>query len=123
MTFPGLEMTILKFHDFSRFSITVRTLWCAWTVKAASAKSNTDLDCLAFLWTAIVLQPHLDVSAGVDLVNCISGGASSLSIQVIALHKHCVITQAAHPDISFPFALQLHAFANVEPQDRKEGNK
>jgi len=25
MTFPGLEMTILKFHDFSRFSVTVRT--------------------------------------------------------------------------------------------------
>jgi len=24
--FPGLEMTILKFHDFSRFSMTVRTL-------------------------------------------------------------------------------------------------
>jgi len=26
MTFPGLEMIILKFHDFSRFSMTVRTL-------------------------------------------------------------------------------------------------
>jgi len=26
MTFPGLEMTILKFHDFSRFSMTVRTM-------------------------------------------------------------------------------------------------
>jgi len=26
MTFQGLEMTILKFHDFSRFSMTVRTL-------------------------------------------------------------------------------------------------
>jgi len=26
MTFPGLEMTILKCHDFSRFSMTVRTL-------------------------------------------------------------------------------------------------
>jgi len=26
MTFPGLEMTILEFHDFSRFSMTVRTL-------------------------------------------------------------------------------------------------
>jgi len=24
MTFPGLKMTILKFHDFSRFSVTVR---------------------------------------------------------------------------------------------------
>ncbi|TNN81219.1 hypothetical protein EYF80_008553 [Liparis tanakae] len=59
--------------------------------------------------------------AGVDLVNCIPGGTSSLSVQVIALHEHCVITQAAHPDVSFTFALQLHAFANVEPQDRKEG--
>jgi len=26
MTFPGLEMTILKGHDFSRYSMTVRTL-------------------------------------------------------------------------------------------------
>jgi len=26
MTFPGLEITILKFQDFSRFSMTVRTL-------------------------------------------------------------------------------------------------
>jgi len=26
MTFPGLEITILKFHDLSRFSMTVRTL-------------------------------------------------------------------------------------------------
>jgi len=26
MTFPGLEKTILKFRDFSRFSMTVRTL-------------------------------------------------------------------------------------------------
>jgi len=27
MTFPGLEMTILKLHDFSRFSMSVRTLY------------------------------------------------------------------------------------------------
>lgn len=67
-----------------------------------------------------LLQSHLDVSAGVDLVNSISRGASGLSIQVIALHKHGVITQTAHPDIAFTFALQLHAFANVEPNDRKE---
>jgi len=26
MTFPGLEMTILKCHDLSRFSMTVRTV-------------------------------------------------------------------------------------------------
>jgi len=29
MTFPDLEMTILKFHDFCRFSMTVRTLQLA----------------------------------------------------------------------------------------------
>lgn len=66
----------------------------------------------------IVLQSHLNVSAGVDLVNCISRGTSSLPIKVIALHKHCMITQTAHPYVSFTFALQLHAFANVEPKDR-----
>lgn len=77
----------------------------------------------AFHFMTIVLQSHLDVSAGVDLVNCVSRGTSSLSVQVIALHKHCMITQTAHPDVSFTFALQLHAFANVEPKDRKEGKR
>lgn len=69
----------------------------------------------------IFLQSHLDVSAGVDLVNCISRGTSSLSIQVVALHKHRMVTQTTHPDVSFTFALQLYTFANVEPTDRKEG--
>jgi len=27
MTFPGLEINILKFYDFPRFSMSVRTLW------------------------------------------------------------------------------------------------
>ncbi len=26
-TFPGLEIAVLKFHDFSRFFMTVRTLY------------------------------------------------------------------------------------------------
>lgn len=69
----------------------------------------------------IMLNFHLDVSAGVDLVNCISRCTSGLPIQVIALHKHCMIAQTAHPDVSFTFALQLHAFANVEPKNREEG--
>lgn len=72
-----------------------------------------------FLWMTTVLQSHLNVSTGVDLVNCVSRGTSSLSIQVITLHKHCMITQTAHPDISFTFTLQLDAFANVEPEDGK----
>jgi len=44
MTFPGLEITILKFHDFSRFSMTVRTLCAAgqtWTGRAAEVAPST----------------------------------------------------------------------------------
>lgn len=67
---------------------------------------------------SVFLQPHLDVSTGVDLVNCISRGTSSLSIQVVALDKHCVVTQTTHPDVSFTFALQLDSFANVESKIR-----
>jgi len=39
MIFPGLEMTILKFHDFSRFSMTVRTLYVSSKIRP-SLRSN-----------------------------------------------------------------------------------
>lgn len=52
-------------------------------------------------------------------MNRISRGTSSLPIQVVALHKHCVVTQTAHPHVSFPFALQLHALPNVQPMTDK----
>lgn len=71
----------------------------------------------------MALYSHLDVSTGVDLVNCVSRGTSSLSIQVIALNENCMIAQTAHPDISFPFALQLHTFTNVKPVDSKKLKK
>lgn len=54
-------------------------------------------------------------------MNSISRGPSSLPIQVVALYKHCVIAQAAHPDVAFAFAFQLHAFPNVKPEDGEEG--
>jgi len=47
MTFPGLEMTILKFHDFSRFSMTARTLTFVKTQRIALwdllTKSSADV--------------------------------------------------------------------------------
>lgn len=78
---------------------------------------------MLFVTMRTVIQSHLNVSTGVDLVNRISWGTSGLSIQVIALHKHCMITQTAHPHISFTLALQLHTFTNVEPKDRKKSKK
>lgn len=66
------------------------------------------------------IRSHLDVSAGVDLVNRVSGSSSSLSVQVVALHKHGVVAQTAHPHVSLAFALQLHSFADMEPEDREE---
>lgn len=67
-------------------------------------------------------RSHLDVSTGVDLVNSISRGASCLSVQVVALYKHGMVAQTAHPHIPFTFALQLHALTNVEPDVRKKGD-
>lgn len=66
---------------------------------------------------------HLDVGAGVDLVHCISWGTSCLPVQVITLHKHCMIAKATHPHVTFPFTLQLHPFTNVKSKARKEGKK
>lgn len=94
------------------------------------AKSNTNVFSSNITWNAfhcmrMMMRPHLDVSAGVYLVNCISRCTSSLSIQVIALNKHGVIAQTAHPHVSLTFALQLYTFTNVEPEvtDTGEGRK
>jgi len=43
MTFPGLEMTILKFHDFSRFSMTVRTLYMIVDYPGAAVAMDNEL--------------------------------------------------------------------------------
>lgn len=67
---------------------------------------------------AIVGDPggYLDVSAGVDFVNSISRRATRLPVQIVALNKHRVVTQAAHPHVPLALALQLHAFADVKPE-------
>lgn len=96
----------------------------------SGAKSNTNVFSSNITWNAfqcmrMMTRPHLDVSAGVDLVNCISRCTSGLSIQVIALNKHGVIAQTAHPHVSLALALQLYTFTNVEPEvrDKGEGRK
>jgi len=59
--FPGLEMTILKFHDFSRFSMTVRTLsessWKLWLppVPVAAEDNNALMD--LFIHMSEVARP------------------------------------------------------------------
>lgn len=65
--------------------------------------------------------PYLDVSAGVDFVNSISRGSACLPVQVVALNKHCVITEASHPHISLALTLQLNPFANVKPGGEDRG--
>lgn len=59
---------------------------------------------------------YLDVSAGVDFVNSISRGSTGLSVQIVALNKHCVVTQAAHPHVPLALTLKLNAFADVKPE-------
>lgn len=48
-------------------------------------------------------------------MNGVSRGSACLSVQVVALDKHSVVTEAPHPHIALALALQLNAFADVEP--------
>lgn len=65
------------------------------------------------------IRPHLDVRTRVDLMHGVSGGTSSLSIQVVALHKDSVVAEAAHPHITFALTLQLDALTNVQSRKKK----
>ena len=67
--------------------------------------------------------PYLDVSAGVDFVNSVSGGSTRLSVQVVTLNEHGVVTEASHPHVSLALTLQLNPFANVKPVRREETGK
>lgn len=67
--------------------------------------------------------PYLDVSAGVDFVNSVSGGSACLSVQIITLNKHGVVTEASHPHVSLAFTLKLNPFANVKPEKGKKQQK
>lgn len=64
--------------------------------------------------------PYLDVSAGVDFVNSVSGGSARLSVQIITLNKHGVVTEASHPYVSLAFTLKLNPFANMKPERGKK---
>jgi len=61
MTFPGLEMTILKFHDFSRFSMTVWTLhtydviWSKWHPISQTQQQQHDSDTSLDKWAVASL--------------------------------------------------------------------
>lgn len=66
---------------------------------------------------------YLDVSAGVDFVNGVSGGSTRLPVQIVALNKHGVVTQASHPHVALALALKLNAFANVKPGRGEQGQK
>lgn len=59
---------------------------------------------------------YLDVSAGVDFMNSISRGPTRLSVQIVALNKHRVVTQAPHPHVPLALTLKLNTFANVKPE-------
>lgn len=67
--------------------------------------------------------PYLDVSAGVDFVNSVSRGSARLSVQVVTLNKHSVVTEASHPYISLTLTLQLDPFANVKPGGEEREQK
>lgn len=65
--------------------------------------------------------PYLDVSARVDFVNSVSRGSACLSVQVVTLNKHCVVTEASHPHISLALTLQLNPLANVKSGSEERG--
>lgn len=71
---------------------------------------------LLHLSVALPEVKHLDVRAGVDFVNGVSGGSTRLSVQVVTLDKHCVVTEASHPHVSLALTLQLNPFTDVKPR-------
>lgn len=62
------------------------------------------------------VQRYLDVSTGVDFVHGVPWGPACLSVQVVTLDKHSVVTEASHPHVPLALALQLNPFANVKPK-------
>lgn len=65
---------------------------------------------------------YLDVGTGVDFVNSISRRSPRLPVQIVALNKHRVVTQASHPHVPLALTLQLNAFADVQPERGEQGD-
>lgn len=55
----------------------------------------------------------LYICTWVDLMNSVARCSSSFSVQVVTLHKDCMVTKAPDPNITFTFTFQLHTFAYV----------
>lgn len=51
---------------------------------------------------------YLDVCLGVNLVDGVAWGASSLIVKVVALDKHTVLTHTAYPYLSLVLLIQDH---------------
>ncbi len=62
---------------------------------------------------------YLDVGTGVNLVDGVTRSSSSLAVQIIALDKHSVVTETAHPHVPLAFTLQLNTFTDVKPAGTK----
>ena len=56
---------------------------------------------------------YLDIGAGVDLVDGVPWLPPGLSVQVVGLDKHTVVTDAAYPHVSLPIVVQLNTFTYV----------
>lgn len=50
-------------------------------------------------------------------------GPACLSVQVVTLDKHSVVTEASHPHVPLALALQLNPFADVKPWGEGKGGK
>lgn len=57
---------------------------------------------------------YLDASGGVYLVHGVARRAAGLAVQVVGLHEHGVVGQAAQPHVALAAQVQLHALADVE---------
>lgn len=73
--------------------------------------------CCLLLHLSVTLTQvkDLDVGARVDFVHGVAWRSSSLTVQVIALDKDAVVTQASNPHITFTFQVQADAFTYVQP--------
>lgn len=58
---------------------------------------------------------HLYISTWINLVNSITRCTAGLTVQVVALYEYCMVTEAAHPHITFSFAFQLNTLTDMQP--------
>lgn len=63
---------------------------------------------------------YLYVGTGVNFMYSITRSSSGLTVQIITLNKHSVITETANPNVTLALTLQLNTFTDMKPTGERE---